>query len=377
MNRATSGSIFKYGAVGRRASRQPSPVGGVLGNGVAEEKIATQANGEATVAADLQRSQVTDLQQQQQHFEDPDCVQLSLPVSCAYSIRIVQSAAVQPIAVSCSSSSKDMPGINTQLCQQQQQLGRAATGAVSSGSHHISAMQYPSSMSKAADSATQVSASRSQLSTLADAVAMSRSRSSISSSIASLTGDSKIRSWLKSQLQLLAVKQNAEVELEHLQKRYEAAVQQRNQLLAATAVLDIQQMRKDNAAAAVPGNCFSSNSSSSRLGCALQPGTEQQPDMRLPLWLSSDTVRSKLPDGLCDQLDAAGAQLEHLTHQMQQQQAQSAAADEATAQLRAQVPHMSVKELGVLLEQALDLLVEQASLCQTVAAKVRDLLTAL
>jgi hypothetical protein len=77
-----------------------------------------------------------------------------------------------------------------------------------------------------------------------------------------------------------------------------------------------------------------------------------------------------LLEGLTDQLDATEAELEHLAQQLQQQQAAIAAADAAAAALRSRVDGMSSRQLAVVLQQALNLLVEQGTHWQAVLHKV-------
>lgn len=174
---------------------------------------------------------------------------------------------------------------------------------------------------------------------------------SLNSSIVSMTCI-KMSTWLKSQLQLLAVKQAAEEQLQQLQARHAAAANDREQLLATKATIDIKQLRK----------AWSGNRNSNRSDDGMNSSTSHQTSL-------SDTEQCLL-EGLLDQLDASNAELDHLQQQMQEQQAQAAAADEAIAQLRAQVPHMSAKELAVLLQQALDVLVEQGSVNEATTSKV-------
>jgi hypothetical protein len=78
-----------------------------------------------------------------------------------------------------------------------------------------------------------------------------------------------------------------------------------------------------------------------------------------------------LLEGLTDQLDATDAELEHLTQQLQQQQAAIAAAGAAAAALRSKADGMSSRQLALLLQQVLDVLVEQGSHWAAVVHKVR------
>lgn len=170
----------------------------------------------------------------------------------------------------------------------------------------------------------------------------------MSSSTVSLT-TTRMSTWLKSQLQLLAVKRSAEEQLQRLQARYNEAASQREQLLATKACLDMKQLRK-------AGNSTSNTSSASSVN-----------DCKSVL---SDSEQCLL-DCLTDQLDTSDAELDHLQHQVQEQQQQAAAADEALTQLRAQLPHMNAKELSLLLQQTLDVMVEQDSAQEATTCKVR------